>query len=115
MMQSEVISENVNAPVLVLFGGNPHRRDDVIKLLCSFGDMSIYGALSEAEGMDKLQSLPKVDLVMIGSRYPEKQRIRIRKYIIENLPRTKISEPGWNYPYENEAIKNDIIQQLKIR
>ena len=98
----------------MLFGGSPFRRDEVIRLVAAIGNITIYGALSEEEGMKKITSLPKIDLVLIGGRYSDEQRIRIRKFVMENLPDTKISEPGWNYNYENEAIKNDIKNQLNI-
>ena len=114
-MQTEYISNNADAPVIVLFGGNPLRRDEVINQLKQLGDVSIYGTLSEEEGMTKIKSLPKVDLVLIGGRYSDEQRIRIRKFIAEHLPTTKISEPGVNFPYETQAINNDVIQKLEIQ
>jgi hypothetical protein len=112
MIISESISENKNAPIIVLFGGNPHRRDEVIKHLQSLGDVTIYGTLSEEEGIEKITTLPRVDVVLIGGRYSEQQRIRIRSFIAHNLPTTKISEPGIDFPYENEAINRDI--RLKL-
>ena len=38
MLVSKSISKNKNAPVIVLFGGNPLRRDEVINHLKQFGD-----------------------------------------------------------------------------
>jgi hypothetical protein len=114
MLISEIIAKNEKAPVLVLFGGNPNRRDEVIRLVQTIGDITIYGLLSETEGMEKIQSLPKVDLVLIGGRYNEEQRIRIRKFVMEHLPNTKITEPGWEYPYDNQAIIKDITLKLSI-
>jgi hypothetical protein len=53
---SEFISEDTNAKTLLLFGGNVERRQQIIALLQPLQNLSIYGALSEAEGMEKLQS-----------------------------------------------------------
>lgn len=114
MLLSEIISEQTNAPVLVLFGGNPYRRDEVIRLLQSVGDISIYGVLSEEEGMEKLKTLPKVDLVLIGGRYSMEQRIRIREHVRLQLVNTKITEPGVDYPYENMAIQAEVKAKLGI-
>lgn len=115
MLTSEYISNNADAPVIVLFGGNPFRRDEVINHLKQLGDITIYGTLSEEEGIAKITSLPKVDLVIIGGRYADDQRIRIRKFVAAHLPETKMSEPGVEYPYETEAINNDIRLKLNLR
>jgi hypothetical protein len=114
MLVSESVSKNKNAPVIVLFGGNPYRRDEVIKLVQSIGDITIYGTLSEEEGFAKIKALAHVSLVLIGGRYFEEQRIRIRKLVKEELPHTKITEPGVEYPYENEAIVRDIKSKLNL-
>lgn len=114
MLLSEIVSSKPHAPVLILFGGNPHRRDEVIRLTQSIGDITIYGVLSEEEGMKKIAMLPKVDLVLIGGRYSQDQRVRIRDFVKHNMPNTKITEPGVDYPYENEAIKADIKAKLEI-
>ncbi|NCN10230.1 MAG: hypothetical protein GW938_10340 [Leptospira sp.] len=114
MLLSESISNNKNAPVVVLFGGNPIRRDEVVKLVQSIGDITIYGMLSEEEGMEKIKSLHKINLILIGGRYSDEQRIRIRKYIKDELPNTKITEPGLEYPYENNSIIQDIKFKLEI-
>jgi hypothetical protein len=114
MLITEYISNNADAPVIVLLGGNPFRRDEVINHLKHLGDITIYGTLSEEEGIEKITALPKVDLVIIGGRYAVDQRIRIRKFVAEHLPQTKMSEPGVDYPYETEAINNDIRLKLNI-
>jgi hypothetical protein len=115
MLQSESIADKKNAPVIVLFGGNPFRRDEIIKLIKSIAvDITVYGTLSEIDGFETIKSLPKIDLILIGGMYSESQRNRIKKFILENLKETKITEPGWNYEYENEAIKKDIKQKLNI-
>jgi hypothetical protein len=114
MLVSESVSKNKNAPVIVLFGGNPYRRDEVIKLVQSIGDITIYGTLSEEEGFAKIKSLAHVSLILIGGRYFEEQRIRIRKLVKEEFPHTKITELGLEYPYENEAIVKDIKSKINL-
>lgn len=114
MLVSESISKSENAPVVVLFGGNPYRLEEVIKLVQSIGDLTIYGTLSEEEGYTKIKSLAHVSLVLIGGRYFEEQRIRIRNFVKEELPNTKITEPGVEYPYDNETIIKDIKSKLNI-
>ncbi len=101
-----------NAPVMVLFGGNPSRRHEVLSLLQAIGGITAYGALSEAEGMDLLRDLPRVELVLIGGRYDESQRARIRAYVRERLPGTKMTEPGHDYPYSNDAIVAHVTRLL---
>jgi hypothetical protein len=115
MLLSEIISKNPDAPVVVLFGGNPMRRDEVIQSLKTIGDITIYGTLSEEEGMEKIKTLPKVDLVLIGGRYTDEQRIRIRKYVSQQMPNTKLTEPGYDYPYENVAIMKNVMEKLRSR
>ncbi|MEM8810055.1 MAG: hypothetical protein AAGF01_28895 [Cyanobacteria bacterium P01_G01_bin.38] len=103
------------APIVVLFGGNPQRRHEVIEQLQYLGDITIYGTLSEAEGIAKLEELgDRVDLVLIGGRYTSEQRQRIQAWIAKHLPQTKITQPGHDYPYSNEAIVADVAKQLKI-
>ncbi|GAA4354033.1 hypothetical protein GCM10023185_15290 [Hymenobacter saemangeumensis] len=100
--------------VIVLFGGNPHRRQEVMQLLAALGPFTVFGSLSEAEGMELLRTLPAVDLVLIGGRYSEEQRQRIRAYVHDKLPRAKISEPGHAYPYENSAIAADVARKIGL-
>ncbi|MBE9138658.1 hypothetical protein IQ254_15900 [Nodosilinea sp. LEGE 07088] len=77
LKQSVIGSDN--APVIILFGGNPERRHEVIELLEHIGDVTVYGTLSEAEGLAKLEELGEaVNLVLIGGRYTPEQRSRIQ-------------------------------------
>lgn len=105
---TEYISTEVNAKTLLLFGGNVERRHEIISLLQPLTNLSVYGALSEEGGIEKMQTLPQVHIVLIGGRYSEEQRVRIRKFVKENYPAVKITEPGYDYPYSNEAIFNTI-------
>lgn len=114
MLLDQSISSNANAPVVVLFGGNPYRRDEVIKHLQQLGEITIYGTLSEEAGIQMITSLPKVDLVLIGGRYTPEQRVRIRGFVAQHLPHARVSEPGLDYPYEHEAIHNDLKKKLQL-
>jgi len=113
-MKSEFIHENPNAPVMVVFGGNPEMRHRVVTMLEEFNKVTVYATLSEEEGLSKLKSLPSVNFVLIGGRYSESQRIRIRNFVKENMPQTHISEPGIHYPYGDEGVKNDLIRKLNL-
>lgn len=101
---SRLEAKGEDAPVIVLFGGNPLRRHEVLEALRALGDVMAIGALSEDEGMELLRTLPRVDVVLIGGRYSEEQRQRIRAYVREQLPGVSTTEPGWDYPYENSEI-----------
>lgn len=111
---AEYISPQTNAKVLLLFGGNPFKRDQVIRQMMTLPGLSIIGALSEEEGFHKLNSLPKTDLVLIGGRYTDEQRQRIRNFVKTNYPDTPVTEPGYDYPYDNAAILADVRQKLHI-
>jgi hypothetical protein len=103
-----------DAPVIVLFGGSQHRRDEVLSLIRDLGGATAIGALSEEEGMGLLASLRRVDLVLIGGRYSEEQRRRIRAYVQERLPGCGISEPGRDYPYGDHEIVADVRRKLAL-
>ncbi|MBC7935523.1 MAG: hypothetical protein H7Y86_09260 [Rhizobacter sp.] len=112
-MLSEIISANINAPVIVIFGGSPIRREEVLKLIESIEiEITAYGVLSEEEGLEMLQTLPHVNLVLIGGRYTTDQRFRIKNFLIKLMPKALITEPGWDYPYNNDNIKEDVIKKL---
>jgi hypothetical protein len=114
-LRSEFIHKDANAPVMVIFGGNAEMRDHVVGMLSDFNKVTVYATLSEEEGMSRLKTLPKVNFVLIGGRYDEEQRIRIRKYVKENIPGTFTSEPGIDYPYGDEGVKNDLTIKLNLK
>jgi hypothetical protein len=101
-----------DVPVVVLFGGNPHKRDQVLRLLGTLGGLTAHGALSEEEGMHLLATLPRVDLVLIGGRYSEEQRVRIRAHVRANLPGASLTEPGHDYPYADGPMLADVRRKL---
>lgn len=110
----QVIDSNPAAPVMVLFGGNPHRMNEVITMLKQAGGITAFGAFSTAEGLALLQNTPQATLVLIGGRYSAAEREEIRNYIAANRPTVKITEPGHDYPYENALILQDIKQKLGV-
>jgi hypothetical protein len=110
---TQYISADKDAKVIVLFGGNPYRRDEIIKQLMTIKSVSIYGTLSEEEGIAKMKDLGKVDIVLIGGRYTDQQRINIRAIVGQKYPNTSVTEPGVKYQYSNEAIFNQIIKLTK--
>lgn len=113
-LRTEIISPDSNAKVLVIFGGNPQRRHEVIGMMSKIKGLTAYGSLSEAEGMDRLRSLPKVDLVLIGGRYDDAQRARIRAHVKAHMQGTQMTEPGYDYPYDNAAIEADVRRKLGL-
>lgn len=101
------------APVVVLFGGNPVRRDEVLRSLKQLGDVTVYGALSEEEGLDLLRSLgSRVVVVLIGGRYTSIQRSRIAAWVSAELPSVQLSEPGVTYPYSTAEILADVRRKI---
>ncbi len=114
-LKSEFIHKDPNAPIMVIFGGNAEMRDHLVGMLSDFNKVTVYATLSEEEGMQRLKTLQKVNFVLIGGRYDEEQRVRIRKYVNENMPGTFTSEPGIDYPYGDEGVKNDLTVKLKLK
>lgn len=111
----EFISPDNNAPVMVLFGGNPDRMNEVVTMIRdSLKTVTAIGNFSEEEGLERLDKMKKVDLVLIGGRYSEEQRIRIRKYLKQHFPGVATTEPGYQYPYDNAKILEDIKRKLQI-
>jgi hypothetical protein len=111
----EYIASETNAPVMVIFGGNPERMNEVVSMIRdSLKTVTAIGNFSEDEGLSKLSTLEKVDLVLIGGRYSEEQRIRIKDYLNEHFPGVATTEPGYQYPYDNTEILDDIKKKLRI-
>ncbi len=111
----ELISTNTNAPVILLFGGDPGRRHSVIQIISEIGDLTIYGALSETEGIQLLRERDKVDIVLIGGAYTSEQRVRIKNFIRDHDENIKITEPGVEYRYSDEGIQKDIAKKLGLK
>jgi Ni,Fe-hydrogenase III small subunit len=105
---SENISSNPKAKILVVFGGDVHRRHQIIELLLSIENLTTFAFLSEEEGIDKIKELQKVDIVLIGGRYTQQQRINIKTFLATKFPEVKITEPGIGYTYSNENIFKEL-------
>lgn len=108
------ISVNTNAKKIVIFGGSPYRRHEIVELLSPIANLSIYATLSEEEGIAKIKELGTVDIVLIGGRYTNGQRIRIKQFVQENSPNSSITEPGYSYAYSNTLIFKNI-QSLSLK
>ncbi len=106
---------SATAPVMVIFGGNPHRRDEVLRHLATLGDLGAYGALSEEEGYELLlKHKDRVKLVLIGGRYSTEQRVRIKSWCRERFPMIHFTEPGVDYAYDNELTKGAVKRILAL-
>lgn len=102
------------ARAVVLFGGNPYRRDEVVRYLGPRLNVTVIGALSEEEGFATLDALrERVGAVVIGGRYGEEQRQRIRDFVARSFPGLHVSEPGHTFAYDNELLLNDLKAALK--
>jgi hypothetical protein len=102
------------APAVVLFGGNPHRRDAVVRFLGPALNVTVVGALSEDEGYALLDALrARVGAVVIGGRYDETQRARIRAHVARVMPGLHVSEPGYAFPYDDALLVRDLSAALK--
>ena len=109
----DYIAPQANAPVIVLFGGSPERMNEVVSMIRdNLKSVTAFGNFGEEEGLKKLNTLKKVDLVLIGGRYSEEQRTRIRNYLKVNFPGVPTTEPGYQYPYSNPDILMDIRRKI---
>lgn len=108
--------KSANAPVMVLFGGNAHRRDEVLRALATLGYIGAYGALSEDEGYALLQQhKDRVKLVLIGGRYSAEERVRIKAWCRERFLHMSFTEPGVDYAYDNELTKAAVKRILGLK
>ncbi len=110
----EIISEDNNSKVILIFGSNPYLRDQVVRSLSTLGNCSVYGTLSEEEGMIKINGLPEIDLVLIGRAYSQEQRLRIKAFVKYNLPNTKVAEPGIDFSVENYGVEENVKHLLGL-
>ena len=51
-------------------------------------------------------------MVLIGGSYREEQRVRIRAHLRRTVPAARLTERGYDYPYENGAIAAGIRRKL---
>lgn len=110
----EIVSEKVDAKVVVIFGSNEHLRHQVVSSLSTLGDVSVYGTLNEEQGFSKINELPKVDLILIGRAYSQEQRIRIKAFVKDKMPTTKVAEPGIDFSVENAGVELNVKRLLEL-
>lgn len=109
------VSGSKKAPIVVLFGGSPVMRDQVINNLSILGDITIYGTLSENEGIEKLTHLNgAANVALIGGRYSEEQRTRIKNWVLRNSPNTDVIEAGRNGLHGQKEISNYLKTKLNL-
>jgi hypothetical protein len=100
---------------VVLFGGNPAMRDQVVRFLGPRLHMTVVGTLSEQEGLATLEALrDRVGAVVIGGRYDAAQRQRIRDYVTRTLPGVTVAEPGVQFPYDHELLLGRLTAALGV-
>lgn len=114
MLLSELISEKADAKVIVSFGVNPQRRHDFLMHLKELDDIIVYASIVEEEGMSLLRKLKKVDMVVIGTMYPQAGRDRIKAYVNAHLPQTKLIQPGIDFPADLDELKKRIVAYAKL-
>ena len=52
--------------------------------------------------------------MLIGGKYSDEQRIRIRSFVSAKFPDAKMTEPGYEYPYDNNEILKDVKNKLQL-
>ena len=110
-----IAPKSATAPVMVIFGGSPLRRDEVLRHLAPLGDLGAYAALSEDEGYELLRThSERVRLVLIGGRYSAEQRERIKAWCRAHHIAAAFTEPGVDYAYDNELIRAHVKQALGL-
>ena len=106
---------DANAKTLIVFGGNPQMNVGVVRMLSPW--YNVYGVLSEEEGLSKAKdgSIAKLDGIVIGTKYSEEQRERIRAA----LPGIPTCEPGIHFAgghgdaSTGDRIIADLAEKLK--
>jgi hypothetical protein len=111
-----IAPQSATAPVMVIFGGNPHRRDEVLRDLATLGDFGAYAALSQSEGMElMLEHRSRLRLVLIGGAYSVEERQRIKAWAHEQGIDVPFTEPGVSYPYDNARIRAEVRRLLGLK
>ena len=112
LLMKDTISTDPLAPSLVVFGRTARRMDEVIRLLRDTGVVSAYGTFKEAEALERIATVPRLGVVLLGGAIEEASRCRIRDELARNHPGVLTSEPGQQYPYSDENIVADL--QIKL-
>ena len=87
---------------LLIFGGSSARMNKVKSYLSQIENIEITEVFNEEDGIKKLELSDKnlFDLILIGGRYTNEQRDRIKL----SANKTPITQPGIDYPYSDENI-----------
>ena len=112
MLIKDTLSQDPQAPSLVVFGRTAGRMDEVISLLRDMGGVSAYGAFTEEEALQRIATVPRLGVVLLGGAVDEDSRRRIRDVLTRNHPGVLTSEPGQQYPYSDENIIADVRMKL---
>lgn len=110
----EYISSEKNAPVVILLGKTAGRMDEVASLIRDMGDLSVIGTFTEAEAMQRIKTTENVRLVALGGAVDDAARQRIRAHLEKHMPKVPTSEPGIQYPYSDDNIRQDIQRKLAL-
>lgn len=110
----EIVSEKAGARTVLIFGSNPNLRHHVVSELGSIGYINVYGTLNESEGFEMFNSLPKVDLILIGQAYSMEQRKIIKSLVKVKSPNTLITEPGIDFSVEGDGVKIQVKKLLNL-
>lgn len=85
------VHADTGAKTVIVFGGNPDMLAGVVAMLSPW--YTVHGVLSEEEGLAKCREGLTPDAAVIGTKYAEDQRERIRAA----LPSTVTCEPGIHF------------------
>lgn len=108
----ETISPDPLAPSIVVLGKTAGRMNEVIRLLRDMGGVSAYGTFTEAEALQRIATVPRLSVVLLGGAIDEASRHRIRDELARHHPGILTSEPGQQYPYSDENIVADVRAKL---
>jgi hypothetical protein len=114
MLMKETISPDPQAPSVVVFGKTAGRMDEVIRFIRDIGGVSAYGTFTEAEALQRIKTVPRLGVVLLGGSVEEAARLHIREELSRNHPGVLTSEPGQQYPYSDENIVADIQVKLGV-
>lgn len=85
-----------------IFGGNPWRRDEVLRLFQELGSTADRVVCLSKSGLRPHSGSYR--LYSLGGRYDAAARRRICDTPAQQWPGVPVTEPGSDYPYQNQAI-----------
>ena len=111
-MIKDIVSPDPQAPSVVVLGKTAARMDEVIRLIRDMGGVSAYGTFSEEEAFQRIATVPRLGVVLLGGAIEEDSRCRVRDELARSHPGVLTCEPGQQFPYSDENIVADI--RLKL-